>query len=64
MKLLRFSQNLWMSGAKRGYIGTNTLNDEMRVAYLKTEDEEEAIHMAQLEWVPCSKVQSKLCENN
>ena len=57
--VLRFSQNVWMSGSKRGFIGINTLNDELRVAYLNTEDEEEAIHMAQLEWAPCSKVKSE-----
>lgn len=53
---LRFSKNVWMSGAKRGYIGITSINDELRVAYLSDENEEEAIHMAQLEWVTCLQI--------
>ena len=47
---------MWMSGAKRGYIGINSVNDELRVAYLSDGNEDEAIHMAQLEWVPCLQI--------
>ena len=45
-----------MSGAKRGYIGINSVNYELRVAYLSDENEDEAIHMAHLEWVPCLQI--------
>ena len=39
-----------MNGAKRGTIGMDMLNDEIRVAFLKPDDAEKTIHMAQLEW--------------
>ena len=52
---LRFSHSVWLSGAKRGTIGMDVLNDEIRVAYLDPADASEAINMAQLEWVPCMK---------
>lgn len=42
-----------MGGYKRGVIGKEFVNDELRVAYLKEADEKEAIDMAQLEWAPC-----------
>lgn len=51
-KTCRFSRNLWMSGIKRGVIGLDSLNDEIRIAYLKPDDEQEAVHLAQLEWAP------------
>jgi len=53
---LRFSHSVWLSGAKRGTIGMDVLNDEIRVAYLDPADASEAINMAQLEWVPCMKL--------
>ena len=55
MSKLRFSQSVWMSGAKRGTIGIDVINDELQVAYLDPNGENEAIHMAQLEWVPCMR---------
>lgn len=45
-----------MSGAKRGAIGMDFVNDELRIAYLKEADEKEAIEMAQLEWAPCMHI--------
>lgn len=42
-----------MNGVKRGTVGMDILNDEIRVAYLAPDHEDEAVHMAQLEWVSC-----------
>ena len=58
MSKLRFSQSVWMSGAKRGTIRIDVINDELQVAYLDPDGEDEAIHMAQLEWVPCMRSSS------
>ena len=55
MPKLRFSQSVWMSGAKRGTIGIDVINDELRVAYSDHDGENDIIHMAQLEWVPCKR---------
>lgn len=48
----RFSQSMWMSGIKRGDIGMDAINEELRVAFLDPKDEDQVINAAQLEWAP------------
>lgn len=48
---LRFSKSVWMSGTQRGDVAVETLNDELRVAYLEETEVNDAINLAQHEWV-------------
>ena len=40
-----------MSGTQRGDVAVETLNDELRVAYLEETEVNDAINLAQHEWV-------------
>ena len=40
-----------MNGTQRGDVMVETMNDELRVAYLCPSDTDVAINMAQMEWV-------------
>lgn len=50
----------WGQARVFGWAGPNgaPLDDELQVAYLDPDGEDEAIHMAQLEWVPCMRSSS------
>ena len=51
MSWFRFSKSVWMSGTVRGPVSAKLVNDELRVAYLTPGRVDDAITMAQLEWV-------------